>query len=580
MIFNFGLNFSASGPAMEQMTHLTGKIKEIGEGLKKVGEWMEKKFTAPFIEGAKKSVESSGEFEKEVLKLNRRLKETPEVIKQLEGAALSLSSKGILPVNIIQLFQKMALHGMDANEMLSHMVELVDYATVSGVALTDATEQLYVIMDQFGLSTKDTNDILTTLTYTAEKTGQTTSDLIDSFRLLKGEGNDLGWSLTNMAEAYNVLADKGIKGTVAGKQLLQVIQKLKSLYNPSADTNILHNLGLHRNDLFDSKGQLLDIGKVLDSLKSKQLNTAQFTEIFGKYAVAAKALINAGSKGLDESALPKGQKDINKKGAESVEKGYIFGLEQLAAAQAKLRIVIGNAGILEFFTKGINKITAFIEELTTTNPALIKVGLIIGAIVAIAGTLISVIGGLIVGFFAVSAAVAVIGLPVIGVIAAIVAAVIALVAIFTIFATNTKNVISKAFMFIIGPVGWVIGWIIKRWNRLLPFFKMIAWGIAKAFEFIMPYIGKVFSFITPILDAIFWLFDKILVLMEKLAKYVLPKELQEKFGFVTTAKTVYEINNPRGKQEISQTTNIHLTGMPHGMGAYSLDPNTYLRGNQ
>jgi TP901 family phage tail tape measure protein len=578
MIFNFGLLFSASGPAMEQLTHLSGKINEIGEHLKKVGGFMKKNFTDPFVKAAEKSVEVSGEFEKIVLKLNRKLGETPEVIKKLEDASLSLSKKGIIPINSIQLLQKMAFFGMNANEILSHMVELVDYATVSGTDLSEVTEQLYVVMDQFGLTTEDTNSILTTLTYTAGKTGQTTSSLIDSFRLLKGEGSDLGWSLTTIASAYNILADKGFKSTIAGKQLLQVIQKLKSLYSPSSDTKILSNLGIRQKDLFDSKGQLLDLGHVLDVLKGK-LNPSQFNDIFGKYAVAAKLLVNAGSKGLEENSA-KGQEKRNERGAEAVEKGYVFGTAQLNAAIAKLRIVIGNSGLLEFFTKGVNKITAFIEKLTQTNPGLIRIGLIFGAIVAVAGTLIGLIGSAVITFFAIGAIIASVGLPMIGIIAGIVAAVIGLTAIFTSFATNTKNKIAKAFMFLLGPIGWVIGWIMTRWNRILPFFKLLFWAIGEALKPLIQIAKKVTEFISPILDAIFWMYDKTLGLMEKLAKFVLPKDLQEKFGFTTTAKTIYEINNPKQKQEINQTTTINLTGVPAGMGAYSLDPNTLLRGAQ
>lgn len=577
MIFNFGLLFSASGPAAGQLTAIGNKLQNIAQVATQAGSILTKALTLPFIAGISLSTAIGGKFEREMQKVNRRLDETPNALRNLGDTAINFGKiSGKTPLEMANALNALTNEGYKTQEMLTLLPDIVAYSKSESLDMTTSVEHLADMLEMFNLDIGDSKKALDILTYTASKTGQTTSELFEGFKGLKMGAKDLGWSLESVASAMLILGQSGFKGADGGLMMFQIMKKLKE-FSPS-DINILKKAGLKKKDLYDSTGQLKDLGDVLDALKSKNIPDAKLNQIFDKAAIGAKALIGGGSAGLAGAGIEKSTGIVDKS-AKEMSKGFLEQVEKMKASIQALGISIANSGILEIATKLTDKMTFFIDKISGMSEGLKQKFLIFGGLTALIGPLLLLIGGVITAILGIGAAISAVGWPVIGIIAAIVAGIIGLIVVFTRFAMNTKDVFARAFIVIIGPVGWVIGWIMTRWSRLLPYFKLISYGIGEAFKFVIPIAKMVMGVLSPILDALFWIFDKILGLMDKITKWVLPKDLQEKFGFIQKEqKSIYEINN--AKQEISQTTNIHLTGIPAGMSAYTLDPNTYLRGAQ
>jgi hypothetical protein len=120
-------------------------------------------------------------------------------------------------------------------------------------------------------------------------------------------------------------------------------------------------------------------------------------------------------------------------------------------------------------------------------------------------------------------------------------------------------------------------WIKKEWDKLLIFSETIASGINDAFLAMGESISQLFK---EIWGEISKLFEDSIKLMNSAVKLLVPKSIQEKIwpAVEQNKQSIYQVNNPR--QEISTVTNIHLTGVPAGMSANSMDANTYILGAQ
>src|SRR5690606_37607539 len=69
-------------------------------------------------------------------------------------------------------------------------------------------------------------------------------------------------------------------------------------------------------------------------------------------------------------------------------------LKELRSALEGLAIAVGDAGLLEFLTDLAKRVTAFVSELTKTNPELLRWGLILAGAAATVGPMIYAVGGL------------------------------------------------------------------------------------------------------------------------------------------------------------------------------------------
>jgi TP901 family phage tail tape measure protein len=578
MIFNFGLLFNTSGNAAGQLTAIGQRLQNVGQAATAAGGMLTKAFTLPFIAGVGLSLAIGGKFEQEMQKVNRRLDETPNALKNLGDAAMSIGKmNGKAPLEMASALNALAFEGYNTQEMLKLLPQAISYSKSESLDMATSVEHLADMLEMFNLDIGDSKKALDILTYTASKTGQTTSELFEGFKGLKMGAKDLGWSLESVASAMLILGQSGFKGSAGGLMMFQIMKKLKSFSN--SDIDILRGAGIKDEDIYKSKGHLKDLATVLDVLKSKNISDFNLNKIFGKAAIGARALIGGGSEGLAGAGVEKSAGIVDES-AKKMGMGFLAQVDKMKASFQVLGVSIDNSGVLEIATKLVNKITAFVDRIDGLSEGFKKNLLIFGGITALIGPLLLLIGGVIASFLAISAGIAAVGWPVIGIIAGIVAGVMLLTTVFTRFAMNTKDTFARVFILLLGPIGWVIAWIMKRWDRLLPYFKLIAWGIGQAFEKLKPVAEEVMLFLSPILDAISATFDTILWLMDKISKWILPKELQEKFGFIvrsTKIQTVYEVNNPKPENSM---INIHLTGVPAGMSANSMDTNTYVMGAQ
>ncbi|WP_432159278.1 phage tail tape measure protein, partial [Streptomyces sp. bgisy153] len=144
----------------------------------------------------------------------------------------------------------------------------------------------------------------------------------------------------------------------------------------------------------DSHGKMLPLLDIIRQLEKSGASTADMMKIFGVEAgPGMQALVSQGSKALEGLTT-----DLQNSGgtAERIAKTQMEGLngslKTLQSAFEGLMIAIGDSGLLAWATKFVTALGAWVQGLSKTNPMLLKLAVVVGAVLAAVGPILAVVG--------------------------------------------------------------------------------------------------------------------------------------------------------------------------------------------
>ena len=136
--------------------------------------------------------------------------------------------------------------GFKADEINAAIPAVLDLARATGTELGEAAEIAANNMRVFGIASSDMAKVSDILTATANGSAQTLSDLAEGLKMAGPQASAAGDDIRNVSAALGVLANMGIKGSLAGTALrkaysqfakLPVRQKLAELNISTVDGN-------------------------------------------------------------------------------------------------------------------------------------------------------------------------------------------------------------------------------------------------------------------------------------------------------------------------------------------------------
>ncbi len=188
-------------------------------------------------------------------------------------------------------------------------------ARALGAATRYTAEVVANTLNMFGLAAEQSGRAADVLTATANGSAQTLSDLFEALRMVGPQAKAAGYSLEETSAAIGVLANVGLKGSMAGNALKRALQQF-------ADPGVQKRLGEIGVQVRTAEGELRAL-----------------PEIFRDLAVAMNAL-----PGADRLALAKDVFDVRASGAGL---NLAANVDALDAFLAKLRDVDGAASKTE-----------------------------------------------------------------------------------------------------------------------------------------------------------------------------------------------------------------------------------------
>jgi len=200
--------------------------------------------------------------------------------------------------------------GFNAKEIENAIPAVLDLSRATGTDLSEAAETAANNMRVFGLDSSKMAQVADILTATANGSAQTLTDLAEALKMVGPQAAAAGDSIPNVSAALGVLANMGIKGSLAGTALrkaysqfakVKVQDKLREIGIATTDANgnlrampeIMADIARHMNSLqtakrlafaeeiFDLRGSLagLQLGGNIDQLDEfiKRLQTVDGT---------------------------------------------------------------------------------------------------------------------------------------------------------------------------------------------------------------------------------------------------------------------------------------------------------------
>ena len=205
--------------------------------------------------------------------------------------------------------------GMSAQQIDAATQSVLALATATGTDLAQSADIMSNTLNMFGMGADRASDAADLLTATANGSAQTLTDLFESLRMVGPQAKAAGYDLAETSAALGVLANVGLKGSMAGTALKRALQQF-------ADPGT-------RQKLAEYKVAVTDINGEMRALPA----------IFRDLAIAMN-----GMPGAEKLALAKDIFDVRASGAGL---NLAANVDALDAFLAKLRDVQGAAAKTE-----------------------------------------------------------------------------------------------------------------------------------------------------------------------------------------------------------------------------------------
>ncbi len=160
-----------------------------------------------------------------------------------------------------QMYQAMA--GMKTNEVLEMTPKLLKLSIASGEDLASTSDLLTDNISAFGLKLQDADRFMDVMAATANNTNTSIAQLGEAYKYVASTSKNFE-SLEETNIILGLLADSGLKGSIAGRNLAAIYARL-SKTTPDMD-KALKKVGV---SLYDNNGKFKGLRKIIEELKPK-----------------------------------------------------------------------------------------------------------------------------------------------------------------------------------------------------------------------------------------------------------------------------------------------------------------------
>ena len=283
-----------------------------------------------------------------------------------------------------QAMTYMGMAGWDAQEMLDGMNGVLNLAAASNEDLALTSDIVTDNLTAFGLTASDTAHFADVLAQTASKSNTSVAIMGETFAGSASIAGALGYSIEDVATAIGLMANSGVKGSVASTALKNTFNGILEGATLSAAA-----IGEVEFSALNSDGTLKSFGQTLDELRGYFEQMTEAERVSNAMAIAGQrgyngllAILNSTSE--DYESL---RDNINNctGAAERMSKIQLDNLKGdvtlLDSAADGLKETIGglyNDELRNLAQAGANILTS-VNEFTQNNPVLVKSIMAIGA---------------------------------------------------------------------------------------------------------------------------------------------------------------------------------------------------------
>lgn len=161
----------------------------------------------------------------------------------------------------------MAMAGWKTEDMLSGIEGILSLAAASGEDLATTSDIVTDALTAFNMKASDAGRFSDVLAAAASNANTTVSGMGETFKYAGSMAGALGYSIEDVALMTGLMANTGIKATMAGTALNSIFTRLSTNTNGTADA--MSDLGI---EFFTSEGNARDLSDVMEELRSATAN--------------------------------------------------------------------------------------------------------------------------------------------------------------------------------------------------------------------------------------------------------------------------------------------------------------------
>lgn len=239
----------------------------VGKNLMIGGAAMTAAVTVPLKKAAGEIYKAGSDFDAQMSKVfaiaGDEVTGSAEAMASLRAAAIEMGSTTSFTASEAgEALQYMAMAGWKTDQMLAGLAPIMNLAAASGEDLGTVSDIVTDALTAFGLTAADTAHFADVLAAASSNSNTNVAIMGESFKYIAPLAGSLGYSVDDVAVALGLMANAGIKGSMAGTSLRQVLSNLISPTDSQALA--MQKLGV---SLYDSNGKVKDFAELMGDLR-------------------------------------------------------------------------------------------------------------------------------------------------------------------------------------------------------------------------------------------------------------------------------------------------------------------------
>ena len=217
-----------------------------------------------------KATQTSMEFNSVMSEVISKTHEGAKYADQLKNKAIELGkATKFSAMEAGQGMTYLAMAGFDAEEQMQAMPGLLSLAAAGNTDLALSADIVSDTLTAMGLKAKDTGDIADIMALGANRANTSISLMGETFKYATATANQLGVSMSELTAMTGMLGDIGLKGSMAGTAINQMLLGLTQIGGSEKAQKALGKLGLTMSDLTDSNGNLKRVTDIIPLLANR-----------------------------------------------------------------------------------------------------------------------------------------------------------------------------------------------------------------------------------------------------------------------------------------------------------------------
>lgn len=159
-------------------------------------------------------------------------------------------------------FNYMAMAGWKTQDMLGGIEGIMSLAAASGESLGTTSDIVTDALTAFGLKASDSGHFADVLAQAAASANTNVGLMGETFKYVGTMAGSLGYSIEDVSLAAGLMANAGLKGSMAGTALNTMLTRLST--NTSGATDAIRNLGV---EFFNSDGTARNLSDIMGELR-------------------------------------------------------------------------------------------------------------------------------------------------------------------------------------------------------------------------------------------------------------------------------------------------------------------------